>query len=229
MLTMFDSIYPSNIPAGSAAVAGYVGGHWPTYEGLVKAFPHAHVLSIAVASYQDAECLDVERGDATNAVAPGWVRRQQARGVRFPVLYTSVSNAKALLDTLAHEGIARRDIRLWAAHYTFKPHLCSAACGFGQILADATQWTDHAFGRSLDQSSVVDSFFFTPPLNPTTEKAPAGEPKNDSPFTRKLWPVPVPQWFWAWAEWRLGGRMTLRPADAPTVIPAWAWVRLAAL
>jgi hypothetical protein len=30
-LTMFDSVTVSQIPAKAEAVAGYVGGHWPTF------------------------------------------------------------------------------------------------------------------------------------------------------------------------------------------------------
>lgn len=49
------------------------------------------------------------------------------------------------------------------------------------------------------------------------------------------WPIPVPRWFWAWAEWRLGGNVGPRPAGAQEVIrkegriPDWAWRRLEAL
>lgn len=218
-LSMFDSINVGEIPAGAGLVAGYVNGHWPTYLELVRRFPKAHVLGIAVSSSADAECLDVEQGDATVAVAPGWVKRQQARGVRKPVVYTSVSQARSLLDALAADGIRRSDIRLWTAHYTFRPHLCTSACGFGfQGIADATQYHDHAFGRNLDASLVSDGFFPAPPA-----------PPKPAPKPRRLWPVPVPSWFWAWAEWRKAGCITLRPVDAPRTIPAWAWVRLAAL
>jgi hypothetical protein len=55
----------SAIPKTAEAVAGYVGGHWPTYNQLVKDFPHAHKLSIAVFASEDADCLDIEKGDAT--------------------------------------------------------------------------------------------------------------------------------------------------------------------
>jgi hypothetical protein len=53
----------------------------------------------------------------------------------------------------------------------------------------------------------------------------------------KGWPKPVPQWFWAWARWKLGhgeyaefgpGKGP-RPSTAPRVIPVWAWNRLRAL
>ena len=39
-------------------------------------------------------------------------------------------------------------------------------------------------------------------------------------------PVPKPAWFWAWADWRLGGRQGPRPAGAPRMIPLWAWQAL---
>jgi hypothetical protein len=44
----------------------------------------------------------------------------------------------------------------------------------------------------------------------------------------KLWPVPIPSWWWAWARWRLQGRKGPRPASAPARIPDWAWRRLRA-
>jgi hypothetical protein len=65
-LTMFDSTTVADIPStGMDAVAGYVGGNWPTLPALVKRFPHLPALSIAVNASQDAQCLDVEKGDAT--------------------------------------------------------------------------------------------------------------------------------------------------------------------
>lgn len=48
-------------------------------------------------------------------------------------------------------------------------------------------------------------------------------------------PVPIPDWFWGWAEWRLGRGAykghakdpAWRPGNAPAKIPYWAWVKLA--
>lgn len=169
-ITMYDSIYVAEIPANAKAVAGYIGGRWPTYPVLVKKFPNAHVLSIAVASRYDAECLDVEPGDATNAVAPAWVKRQLARGVKRPVVYTSVANARALLNELARNEIRRDQVRLWTAHYTYREHVCGSQCGFNLgTTADATQWTNKALGRTLDQSICLDSFF---PADPRARKRP---------------------------------------------------------
>jgi hypothetical protein len=56
--------------------------------------------------------------------------------------------------------------------------------------------------------------------------------------TVRLWPRPVPNWFWVWARWYLGRaefaddgpRVTAaRPASAPRYVPAWAWQRLRVL
>ena len=147
------------IPANAEAVAGYVGGLWPTYATLLLEFPHAKKLSIAVNARQDAECLDVEAGDASPDQAAAWVKRQQKLGVKKPVIYCSVSQVRLVLGMLSRAGIPRTAIRLWTAHYTFKPHLCSASCGFGDLKADATQWTDHALGKNLDQSLCLPTFF----------------------------------------------------------------------
>lgn len=165
MPTMFDAVNITAIPKDAYAVAGYVNGHWPTFAQLETAFPQAKRLSIAVTAEADADCLDIEPGDATNALAPAWFRRQKARGVALPVFYTSLSNVKALVGVLAAAGIKRDQYRLWTAHYTFTAHLCSASCGYGMpTYADATQYTDKALGRSLDASFLSTGFFSLPPI-----------------------------------------------------------------
>lgn len=159
-IQMFDTTTIEAVPDEPQAVAGYVGGRWPTYEPLVWRFPHALHLSIAVGSGEDAECLDIEPGDATVADAPQWVRRQHARGITRPVVYCSLSSAAGLIGTLANAGLARSTVRLWIAHYTGVRHVCGGDCGFGFTdAADATQFTDRALGRNLDESMCIDTFF----------------------------------------------------------------------
>lgn len=158
--TMYDSIDISQIPADAKAVAGYVGGKWPTFWKLAQRWPKANRVSVAVFASEDAECLDVELGDATVSQAPAWVRRQQKRGIIRPIVYTSADNAPALLKALAAAGIRRSEIRLWTAHYTNRVHLCGASCCSGLwTTADATQWWDRAYGRNLDVSICSPSFF----------------------------------------------------------------------
>lgn len=159
-LTMYDAVNLAEIPKDAAAVAGYVNGRWPTYPKLKMLFPRAHRLSIAVTAEADADCLDIERFDATPGQAPGWVRRQQGLHVWRPAVYCSLSDAENVLAILKAAGIRPSAIRLITAHYTGVPHICTYKCGLGFTgVADATQYTDRALGRNLDASLVLDSFF----------------------------------------------------------------------
>ena len=56
--------------------------------------------------------------------------------------------------------------------------------------------------------------------------------------TPEVQPAKLPDWFWQWAEWRLGegefksfgpAAEKHRPADAPRPIPDWAWKRFSRL
>lgn len=159
-ITMYDSIDLSQIPENADAVAGYVGGRWPTFNALGEGWPHAHRLSVAVFASEDAVCLDVEKGDAIPEQAPPWVGRQLARGVKRPVVYSSLSQMQEVISNLVHSGILRSQFRVWTAHYTGHSHLCSPMCGFGfRDHADATQYYDHALGRNLDVSICAEGFF----------------------------------------------------------------------
>lgn len=227
-ITQYDDTNLPLIPADAVAVAGYINGHYANYTEVLNKWPHAHHLSIDVNGSANADCLDIEKGDATNATAPGWVRRQKARGIHRPCLYTSVSNANALLDTLAHAGIGRKDIRLWLAHYTLKPHICSPACWPGlKTVADGTQWTSRARGMSLDQSLMNDAFYGLPQPVPGPLPVPVPKPKL---FPKA--PVPMPAWWWAWADWRRQTDLWKRPMSprppTPARIPLWAWGALIA-
>jgi len=157
---MFDAVNTGAIPSDAPAVAGYVNGRFVTWLRIQKQFPKAKHLPISVFASGDAECLDVETGDASPAEVPAWVKRQQARGIPKPVIYCSLSLVRAVLAELATAGIPRTSIRLWTAHYTHVPHRCSPKCGLGMsTTADATQFTDRALGRSLDESLLADNFF----------------------------------------------------------------------
>jgi hypothetical protein len=118
---------------------------------LVQRFPHAHRLSIAVNASEDADCLDVETGDATPAEAPAWFHRQIKLGKKLPCLYANTSTMPAVITALAAAGIQRNQYRVWTAHYTGVPHI--------EPGSDATQWYDKALGRNLDISWCKDTFF----------------------------------------------------------------------
>jgi hypothetical protein len=159
---MYDSTNVGTLPPGADAYAGYVQGAFQTFAALKRLFAAsgAHLLSIAVFASGDADCLDIESGDATIAQAPGWVKRQLARGADRPCLYTSVSNMDALATTLGGAGISRAEVRLWSAHYGQGKHICGpGTCGLTRHACDGTQWTDAALGRSLDESILLNDFF----------------------------------------------------------------------
>jgi hypothetical protein len=170
MWVLYDSITPDTIPAHASAVAGYVGGWWPDYAEEVKRWPHAQHLSIAVNSGERARCLDVERGDSTPAEAPGWFQ-PAAGGQELPVFYGSIGQGLGqpgviteIVRALSAAGIQRHRYFLWSADYTGIPHV-NDGC-------DATQWTDAALGRNLDESLCHDWFFRAhapPPPKPTLD------------------------------------------------------------
>lgn len=161
-VVMYDSITLSEIPADAPAVAGYVGGRWPTFPQLAVRWPRAHRLSIAVNASQRARCLDIEPGDATPGQAPGWFRSLADSSEGKPVLYSSASTVGPVIATMSAAGIARNRYLIWSAHYTYREHICApSVCGYPA--ADATQWTDKALGRNLDRSLCSDQFFAAAP------------------------------------------------------------------
>lgn len=159
---MYDSVTVTEIPADARAAAGYVGGQWPTYtNGTLRGqCPKARLVSIAVASSHDAECLDVEPGDATPADAPGWVRRQHARGIDRPAVYAAAGEMNSVLSALDSADIHPDEYRVFTAHTGAGKHLCGpGTCGLIPVKAHATQWTFESGGRNLDESVVRPGFW----------------------------------------------------------------------
>jgi hypothetical protein len=156
---MLDSVTPANLPPGADAYAGYADGRFANVAAVKARFPSARVLTIAVFASSDAECADCENGDMTPMQVPGWVARQQARGVHLPVVYASISQMPAVLAALAAAGITRGEVRLWSAHYGAGKHICPGM--------DGTQWTDLAHGTGstlVDESVLPDDFFQEAPM-----------------------------------------------------------------
>lgn len=168
MITMADSTSAASLPAGYDAYAGYVDGNppWQDYEAISARFPGKPVLSICVSAADNADCLDREPYDATAQEAPGWVRRQEARGLVRPVVYASVSNMQAVINELLNGGVTRASVRLWSAHYGAGEHICGpGTCKLISIPMDGTQFTDNdpgADGSKVDESILEDDFFGAP-------------------------------------------------------------------
>lgn len=132
----------ANLPAGLDAYAGYVddSGIGVTWPGIYL-LPATYHLSISVHGYL-AMCGDVESG-ALNS----WKS--------YDYGYCSADNAGVLIQ---RDGRPRK---LWVAHYTNTPHICSSASCWPSSpvpwVADGTQWTDH--GGAWDESLLSDDFF----------------------------------------------------------------------
>lgn len=152
---MFDSVDLTQIPHTAQAVAGYVGGEWPTdsHDALRAKFPHAFVVSIAVNAVQKASFLDVENGDATVADARGWLEARLAEGQVRPGMYGSQSTMAEIAKVL--QGIMRSRYRLWVAApngFAYADRLLQE--GYGAVQFD---W--HYLGRDLDASLCKPGFF----------------------------------------------------------------------
>lgn len=175
MGTMFDTVGdPSHEFSGLKveAVAAYGNGKFANFTTAKSEFPNLHVLEIDVNGQGIGNAGDFEAGDMAIAHAGGWAQGRIAAGVKRPVLYFSTSNWQAIMQSLAAAGIQRSQVRIWTAHYTGKPHLCSSACGFGVTgSADATQWASpqaprtfpQVFaGHNIDVSMTANNFFGAP-------------------------------------------------------------------
>lgn len=173
-LTMLDSISEAElawaITAGQKpdVLSGYVAGNWPDFPqiaALAAQHPGMRALSISPFASVDADCLDVETGDAAIPDVYGWFTRQQARQLWRPVIYTSADNVNALVATMTANGFTRSSYRIWSAHYTGTAHICGpATCAYtntrGVITAcDGTQWADKDAGHNIDQSLLSPDFF----------------------------------------------------------------------
>lgn len=167
MWVMYDDVTVSLIPASAQAVLGYVDGNFPTKAAVDKGWPNAHKVFLTVNGSSDADGIDSEPGDATPDVVVRWVKNKLAAGGYRPIVYASLSDMQPLLNELAVAGVERSQVRVMTAHVTEVPHLCTSACGFGFTgVADATQWTFTALGRSLDESLVQSDFFAPKPAPP---------------------------------------------------------------
>jgi len=169
-ITMYDTIYNNQFPAGAQAYAAYVDGglgDQPNYNYIVKTFPKAEHLSIALFSSNNADALDVEAGAATPGEIPAWCTRQRQRGIQRPCIYANASTMQgSVLPVLSQAKIARSSVRLWSAHYGLGEHICGpGSCGALTTEADGTQWTSSARGLVLDQSELQSNFFTVSPTN----------------------------------------------------------------
>jgi hypothetical protein len=141
---MYDTAQNNQFPAGAQAYAAYVDGsigNQPNYAYIVRTFPRAYHLSIALFASDNADALDVEPGAASPGDVPAWYARQKRRGIQRPCVYASASTmAGNILPVLSQAKIGRSEVRLWSAHYGLGEHICGPrSCGAVPVEADGTR------------------------------------------------------------------------------------------
>ncbi len=160
MRLMYDSVTASDIPAGSALVAGYVDGRFAWSAADWSRFPDRVKVRIAVLpTTNDGQMLDVEAGNARPDQAPAWVKMRRAAGVD-PSVYTDHSLWPDVRAAFKRAGIA-------------EPYYCIAQWdGVAELIdgAVAKQYANPTItGGHYDASAVAD---YWPGVDPPRPIAP---------------------------------------------------------
>lgn len=122
---MYDAVTASHIPAGAALVAGYVNGKYANIPALRARFPRAVIVGISVSASANAGVvLDVERGDATAAQAPAWVKMRRRAGFD-PTVYCSASVLADVVAAFRHADVDQP--HYWIAKWDNNPSIPAGA------------------------------------------------------------------------------------------------------
>lgn len=158
MRTMYDSITAADIPATATIVGGYVNGTFQWSAADWARFPNAvHVRFATRAGVNDGNVLDIERGDATPAEAPGWVTMRRAAGID-PSVYCNTSDWPAVRAAFAAAGVP--EPHYMVAHYDGVANIPAGAVAKQYI-------NDPASGGHYDLTCVADHWPGIDPTPPT--------------------------------------------------------------
>jgi hypothetical protein len=150
---MYDAVVAANIPTRPVPtlVAGYddqiVIPPWTAPDWA--RFPHSILVRIVKKASSvglGRQVLDVERGDATPAQAPGWVIRQRALA-QDPTVYCDLATWPDVIAAFTAAKVGQP--HYWVAHYDGFASLPT----MGGITAVAHQYTN---GKLFDTSVVAD-------------------------------------------------------------------------
>lgn len=170
-VTMYDATNPANIPASAEAVAGYNDGWYKWTTASWDRFgPNVHRKTIAVVTRDDADILDVERGDATPDDVPEWTTRQRDRG-SVATVYANAEDWSAI-ETACLAAKIEPPFH-WLADWDHDPALPAETV--------AKQWDSNAsFDTStarLDWLTNTTDPIDPPPVKPSPDPVPLPTPK----------------------------------------------------
>jgi GH25 family lysozyme M1 (1,4-beta-N-acetylmuramidase) len=205
------------------------GGTAATAKKDANAEADAFLATAAPRSGDLLPVLDLETAGLSPSLmvvwATAWLERVRARtGVR-PVLYTypgfwsRMGNTRTLGSYplwIASYGVSSPQVPAGWSRYTIWQYTSS-----GSVPGIAGNVDMNQLAARLSLASITYKPATTPPApRPGAHNYPG--------------PVPKPGWFWPWLRWRmgvaefegLGQNMAVRPDEAPTTIPQWAWASL---
>lgn len=152
-VAVFDSVSIERIPNAARRIAAYVDGEYANIHDAQTLRPDAQVIAITVLGDPYAQVADVEAGALTVPQVRDWLGRARRAGQQRPCIYIEVSRLTSLVDTLRRLGEPRSSYRLWSAHWTTVPHICSAACGIGDYEPPGmTQYESNSHDSGIDVS-----------------------------------------------------------------------------
>jgi hypothetical protein len=168
---MRDSTTAADIPlAGLDLVAGYVNGRYAWSDADWARFgtrPRVHI-DVNGSDPHAAGVLDVERGDATAAQAPVWVKQRKALGAGATgcTIYCDRSTLASVQQALhSADLLPGRDYTLWLA--TLDGNRAVADALGKELGVVAVQWEGQAqTGGHYDQSIVYDDAWHPAPVAP---------------------------------------------------------------
>ncbi len=163
---LYDAVTPSNIPLTAKAVGGYVDGLYIWDQAGWARFPNAYKVRIAVfATTNDGEVLDIEKGNATPAEGPSWVKMRRFAGVD-PTIYCNASTWPRVRAAFVGSGVT-------------EPHYWIANWSSGPVIPDgavAVQYA-HDIAPGYDLSLTNGHW---PIADPAPVPAPTPQPQGDN-------------------------------------------------
>lgn len=101
----YDSVNPVGCPPDGQVYMGYNDGNYShSYAGMLARFPGKVHISICTNIDGTADCLDVERYDATPAQVPTWLKRMRALH-RTTIVYCSLATVPSVVSAVREAGL----------------------------------------------------------------------------------------------------------------------------